>query len=191
MKHSKAIKYALIGLAIVLLASVIVAIVLFFFPGNARRRSSESVKDYGRFVHEMGPLYNTSFPDESLLSEDNCVFYDKYWFDGSNTPQYLTYAHCSFSEEVFKQEISRLSDLASEYSETYFSKPAYIVYLNYVGSSEYALADEKNHTIHYICYSSNRFFDRLPDEDRIKPEYEHIAVEFRDIEYYYDVYYRK
>ena len=190
MKHSRIIKYTMIAVALVLVALLITAVVLFFFPSNARYRSSTSIDGYGRFIQEMGPLYNMSFPDESLLSEDNCIFYDKYRFDGSNTPQYLTYALCSFSEEVFNREVSRLSDLSSEYSELYFVKPAYILYLDYVGSSEYALVDENNHTIHYVCYSSNRFIDQLPAEDRIRLEFENIHVSFKNLDYYYNQYYR-
>ena len=190
MKHSKILKYTLIAIAIMLVTMFILAAIFFFFPINARHRSSTSIEDYGRFIREMGPLYCMSFPDESLISEDNCVFYDKYRFDGSNTPQYLTYALCTFSEEVFNLEVSRLADLASEYSETYFAIPAYILYLDYVGSSEYALVDENSLSIHYVCFSSNRFLDQLPVEDRIKSEYRDLEVNFRDLDYYYDLFYR-
>ena len=190
MKSSKIAQRLLIALALALLILVIVAAIFFFFPANAHRRDSTSLEDYGRFIREMSPLDCLSFPDEGLLSEDNCVFFDRFRFDGSHTPQYLSYALCTFSEEVYQGEVSRLAELASEYSETYFDKPAYILYLNLVGRSEYALVDRDSRTIHYICYSSNRFIDLLPAEDRILPEFAEHFVAFRDLDLYYDRYYR-
>ena len=190
MKSSINAKRLLVALALLLLILIVVAAILFFFPANAHRRDSTSLEDYGRFIEEMSPLDCLSFPDESLLSEDNCAFFDKFRFDGSHTPQYLSYALCSFSEEVYQGEVSRLAELASEYSETCFDKPAYILYLNFVGRSEYALVDEDSRTIHYICYSSNRFLDLLPAEDRLKAEFAEHSVAFRDLDFYYDRHYR-
>lgn len=190
MKTNRLIKWVLIVSAVALLSFFVVAVILFFFPPNARHRTATSVEGYGQFIKEMSPLDCILFPEESLLSKDNCVFYDKYSFDGSNTPQYLTYAQCTFSEEVFNKELARITGLASEYSEVYFAKPVYILYYNFVGSSEYALIEESSHTIHYVCYSSSRFYDRLPTEDRIYLEYQNIEVDFRDLDYYYDLYFR-
>lgn len=187
MKITRFTKWMLIVIATALVMFLVVGLILFFFPGNSRHRSSRSVSEYENFV-EYDPLASLIFPDVSLLSEDNCVFYDEYCFDGSNTPRYLTYALCSFSEEIFDQEVSRLAKLASEYSEAYFYKPAYILFLNYVGMSEYALVNEENHTIHYISYSSNRFYDRLPAEDRIKSAYADLDVPFRDLALFNDRY---
>ena len=190
MKSSIISKRLLVALVLALLILIVVAAILFFFPANAHRRDSTSLEDYGRFIREMSPLDCLSFPDESLLSEDNCVFFDKFRFDGSHTPQYLSYALCTFSEEVYQEEVSRLAALASEYSEEYFDQPAYVLYLNFVGRSEYALVDRDSRTIHYICYSSNRFIDRLPAEDRLKAEFAEHSVAFRDLDLYYDRYYR-
>lgn len=181
MKTSRFTKWLLIIIAIGMVTILAVGLIFFFFPGNAVRRSSRSVSEYSLFV-EYDPMASLIFPDASLLSEDNCVFYDEYRFDGSNTPRYLTYALCSFSGEIFDREVSRLAKLTSEYSEAYFYKPAYILYLNYVGMSEYALVNEESHTIHYFSYSSNRFYDQIPVEDRIKSTYADLDVPFRDIE---------
>lgn len=185
MKTSGIIKRVLIISSVALITFVIIGLILFFFPSNAYRRSSRSVADYNQFKN--GSAFNSVlFPDAGLLSEEDCVFYDEYRFDGSNTPQYLTYAFCSFSEAEFNQELSRLDGLASKYSETLFNKPAYILFLNLVGSSEYAIVDREQCTIHYISYCSKRFYDRLPSEDRIKPEFAETKVEYRDIDLFLD-----
>ena len=183
-KLTDGLAWAFIGILIALVILPVVAASLFFFPGNRIHESSKSLADYERFIHRSYPIHGILFPDEGLLDENNCIFYDRYLSDGLGAPESLTYALCVFSEEEFERELSRLGDLASEYSETYFQKPAYILCLHHVADSEYALVDEAGRAIHYVYYSTDRFLDRLPDEDRLRPEYADAFVDYRDFEYY-------
>lgn len=101
-----------------------------------------------------------------------------FWQNGYDTPMFLTYVRCSFSQEVFQMETGRLRELAQVYSEDYFETPAYILYYNPVGFQEYALVDEHSGKIDYICCSAGRFLKRLPIEDRIKPEFAALHVPY-------------
>ena len=177
MKISRYIKWAIIVIATAPVTLFVILAILFFFPGNADHVSSRSVSDYGQFIEKQSPEDCMLFPEESLLSDDNCLFYYEYRFDGSNTPEFLSYVLCSFPEDVFYLEINRLNSLSSEYSEKYFNMPAYILYLNYVGYNQYALVDQSNRTIHYISFSSDRFADQIPTEDRIKEEFKDVVVQ--------------
>ena len=140
--------------------------------------SSSSLEDYVRCVGRTHPWNCMLFPERGLLSKENCAFYDRFQFDGSHTPAWLTYAFCTFSEADFAKEKARLADTAAVYAGDWFEKPAYVLYLNDLGFSEYALIDEVQHTIHYICLSSKQFYEKLPTEDRLRPEYADRVVHY-------------
>ena len=57
------------------------------------------------------------------------------------------------------------------YSEDHFSLPAYILCLNYVGCSEYALINEEEQSIRYVFYQTSLALRKLPAEDRVLTEY--------------------
>ncbi len=138
--------------------------------------TSTSLKDYERCIGRFVPWSCSLFPDKSLLNEGNCEFYDRFQYDGSNTPCYLTYLFCTFTEKQYQEENARLKETATMYSEELFSRPAYILCLKCVGFSEYALIDDQSRTIHYFCYSSLLFADKIPEEDRLLPQHADAVV---------------
>ena len=168
----KAIKWTLLGILIAIPILLIVGCVAFFAPKSWYK--TQSLEDYGRFIGRTSPLNGRIFPDRALLTEDNCVFHDEYVTDGSNHPEFLTYAFCSFSEDVYEAEITRLQELANEYTETAFERPAYVLRFEPKFIREYALVDEDAHTIHYISYYCPSFLKQVlwsvPEEDLLRPE---------------------
>ncbi|MCR5171174.1 MAG: hypothetical protein K6C33_12045 [Desulfovibrio sp.] len=171
----KAVKWLMISVLIAIPILLIVGCVLFFFP-NPRFHFSRSLEDYEACLQRSYWSEGVLFPERSLLTEENCVFYDRFFSDGANSPEYLSYALCTFSEEDYERQVARLAELSNEYSEEYFSKPAYILCLNAVGLTEYALVDEGRHSIHYYSMGTKRYYDQISAEDRIKPEYADLVV---------------
>ena len=174
-KHNKVISIK----AVIALLFLVLLLILFFnifVSCNANFHSSRKLSDYSQCIGRTHLWSCIMFPDQKLLSADNCEFYDLYWHDGYNTPEYLTYVRCSFDRETFDKEILRLSILATEYSEDLFERPAYILCLNSVGLREYALVDETNQRINYYSSSTKRFLNNIPSEDRLKPEYSSVII---------------
>lgn len=178
MNKKKALRLIPFAIAFFIFALFITVLFGFFISPNARYHSSRSLSDYSQCIGRSHPKNCLLFPDRLLLSNDNCEFYDVFWQNGYDTPEFLTYAFCCFSEKEFENEVNRLSGLAKEYTETFFERPAYILYYNRTGYREYALVDEGHHSIHYICCSRGRFLSKLPVEDRIKPQYEDLRVSY-------------
>ena len=88
-----------------------------------------------------------------------------------------------YDEQLFTQEINRISNLSKENSVVYdtynFVFPAYVAMLGYHNCNEYALVDEKNLTIHYI------YLQLVHKEDlEINTEYLPPDFDFGDVEGY-------
>ena len=184
MRKQKVISFVLIFFAVLTLF-VIIVFSLNILSINATSSSSSNLADYDQCIGRTHDLYGMLFPNKKMLTDENCEFIDKYRYDRTNSPECLSLLRCNYSEEEFDREIIRLTEVASEYSEIYFNQPAYILYYNILGDSEYALVNEQNHTIHYISFLGTRFLEQIPDEDRIKPEYSHISIDYKNSDLYY------
>ena len=144
----------------------ILAIIVVLSSCYKENYSTRNLSDYQRCIARNHPDEKAIFPDVTILSEQNCSFYDRYKWDGSNFPVSLTYLICQYTEELFQSEVERIRQTTAVYSETFFEYPAYIISLNYIGESEYVLIDSDRHRIYYVFFQTTEAIVDLPNDLR-------------------------
>ena len=110
---------------------------------------TESILDY--LVTDVPLSYpeHILFPQREAIFDNNIIVYQS---ESNSTLMYddiyflLT---CTYSDDVYEDEVARFKICGAEYNEDLFEFPAYVMLL--CGDNfEYALLDDQNNTITYV-----------------------------------------
>ncbi len=156
--------------------------------GDTRERSQDTA-DYrewsgpGKYTHFL------IFPEEIPAEAEEVEYYYQYE-SGWDRPMSQIYLSYRLNENAYATEQERLSSLtytdrtgeprSVEYDTTSFGYPAYVTIAGYDFCYEYALLNEKEHTIVYI-YAMNTVSDDLQFNDEFLPNY--YMENFDDLAY--------
>lgn len=126
----------LVSLALVLARAI-------FFHGET------DVKKYGEFKNYKGYSKLAIFP-ENLERSENA----EYYYLSRDTlfdPTCEIFLKCTYNEENFQNEVTRLSSIPQiKHEEEHFNYPAYVTMYNFSSTYEYALILEDSKEIIYI-----------------------------------------
>lgn len=156
--------------------------------GDTRERSQDTA-DYQKWsVPEKYPHF-LIFPEEIPAEAEEVEYYYQYE-SGWDRPMSQIYLSYRLNENAYATEQERLSSLnytdrtgetrSVEYDTTSFGYPAYVTIAGYDFCYEYALLNEKEHTIVYI-YAMNTVSDDLQFNDEFLPNY--YMENFDDLAY--------
>ena len=156
--------------------------------GDTRERSQDTA-DYQKWSVPEKYTHFLIFPEEIPAEAEEVEYYYQYesGWDRPMSPIYLSYR---LNENAYATEQERLSSLnytdrtgetrSVEYDTTSFGYPAYVTIAGYDFCYEYALLNEKEHTIVYI-YAMNTVSDDLQFNDEFLPNY--YMENFDDLAY--------
>ena len=110
---------------------------------------TESILDY--LVTDVPLSYpeHVLFPQREAISDKNIVVYQS---ESKSTFMYddvyflLT---CTYSDNVYEDEVARFETCGAEYNENLFNLPAYVMLFS-GDNYEYALLDDQNNMITYV-----------------------------------------
>lgn len=145
------------------LLSLLAACLLIILSGCAKTQTTASLNDY---LEPNVPMSYTEFwlfpTKESLVQ---CTV-NQYRSDSASTllfdDVYLLLS-CTYSQEQYDRELSRLEDIGAVYRDDLFQYPAYVM-IFYYGHYEYALLDTENNTVIYIAAQTTDFEGQSPDK---------------------------
>lgn len=156
--------------------------------GDTRERSQDTA-DYQKWSVPEKYTYFLIFPEEIPAEAEEVEYYYQYE-SGWDRPMSQIYLSYRLNENAYATEQERLSSLtytdrtgetwSVEYDTTSFGYPAYVTIAGYDFCYEYALLNEKEHTIVYI-YAMNTVSDDLQFNDEFLPNY--YMENFDDLEY--------
>ena len=156
--------------------------------GDTRERSQDTA-DYRKWSVPEKYTHYLIFPEE-IPAEAEEVEYDYQYESGWDRPMSQIYLSYRLNENAYATEQERLSSLtytdctgeprSVEYDTTSFGYPAYVTIAGYDFCYEYALLNEKEHTIVYI-YAMNTVSDDLQFNDEFLPNY--YMENFDDLAY--------
>lgn len=125
---------------------------------------TESILDY--LVTDVPLSYpeHILFPQREAISNENIIMYQS---ESKSTFMYddvyflLT---CTYSNNVYEDEVARFERCGAEYNEEMFVFPAYVMLL-WGDNYEYALLDDQNNTITYVSAQTADwgFFKSFPE----------------------------
>ena len=146
--------------------------------GDTRERSQDTA-DYRKWSVPEKYTHFLIFPEEIPAEAEEVEYYYQYE-SGWDRPMSQIYLSYRLNENAYATEQERLSSLtytdrtgeprSVEYDTTSFGYPAYVTIAGYDFCYEYALLNEKEHTIVYI-YAMNTVSDDLQFNDEFLPNY--------------------
>ena len=156
--------------------------------GDTRERSQDTA-DYQKWSVPEKYTHFLIFPEEIPAEAEEVEYYYQYE-SGWDRPMSQIYLSSRLNENAYATEQERLSSLnytdrtgetrSVEYDTTSFGYPAYVTIAGYDFCYEYALLNEKEHTIVYI-YAMNTVSDDLQFNDEFLPNY--YMENFDDLAY--------
>lgn len=156
--------------------------------GDTRERSQDTA-DYQKWSVPEKYTHFLIFPEEIPAEAEEVEYYYQYE-SGWDRPMSQIYLSYRLNENAYATEQERLSSLnytdrigetrSVEYDTTSFGYPAYVTIAGYDFCYEYALLNEKEHTIVYI-YAMNTVSDDLQFNDEFLPNY--YMENFDDLAY--------
>lgn len=156
--------------------------------GDTRERSQDTA-DYQKWSVPEKYTHFLIFPEEIPAEAEEVEYYYQYE-SGWDRPMSQIYLSYRLNENAYATEQERLSSLnytdrtgetrSVEYDTTSFGYPAYVTIAGYDFCYEYALLNEKEHTIVYI-YAMNTVSDDLQFNDEFLPNY--YMANFDDLAY--------
>lgn len=156
--------------------------------GDTRERSQDTA-DYQKWSVPEKYTHFLIFPEEIPAEAEEVEYYYQYE-SGWDRPTSQIYLSYRLNENAYATEQERLSSLnytdrtgetrSVEYDTTSFGYPAYVTIAGYDFCYEYALLNEKEHTIVYI-YAMNTVSDDLQFNDEFLPNY--YMENFDDLAY--------
>ncbi len=156
--------------------------------GDTRERSQDTA-DYRKWSVPEKYTHFLIFPKEIPAEAEEVEYYYQYE-SGWDRPMSQIYLSYRLNENAYATEQERLSSLtytdrtgetrSVEYDTTSFGYPAYVTIAGYDFCYEYALLNEKEHTIVYI-YAMNTVSDDLQFNDEFLPNY--YMEKFDDLAY--------
>ena len=156
--------------------------------GDTRERSQDTA-DYQKWSVPEKYTHFLIFPEEIPAEAEEVEYYYQYE-SGWDRPMSQIYLSYRLNENAYATEQERLSSLnytdrtgetrSVEYDTTSFGYPAYVTIAGYDFCYEYALLNEKEHTIGYI-YAMNTVSDDLQFNDEFLPNY--YMENFDDLAY--------
>lgn len=156
--------------------------------GDTRERSQDTA-DYRKWSVPEKYTHFLIFPEEIPAEAEEVEYYYRYE-SGWDRPMSQIYLSYRLNENAYATEQERLSSLtytdrtgeprSVEYDTTSFGYPAYVTIAGYDFCYEYALLNEKEHTIVYI-YAMNTVSDDLQFNDEFLPNY--YMENFDDLAY--------
>ena len=156
--------------------------------GDTRERSQDTA-DYQKWSEPEKYTHFLIFPEEIPAEAEEVEYYYQYE-SGWDRPMSQIYLSYRLNENAYATEQERLSSLtytdrtgeprSVEYDTTSFGYPAYVTIAGYDFCYEYALLNEKEHTIVYI-YAMNTVSDDLQFNDEFLPNY--YMENFDDLAY--------
>lgn len=156
--------------------------------GDTRERSQDTA-DYQKWSVPEKYTHFLIFPEEIPAEAEEVEYYYQYE-SGWDRPMSQIYLSYRLNENAYATEQESLSSLnytdrtgetrSVEYDTTSFGYPAYVTIAGYDFCYEYALLNEKEHTIVYI-YAMNTVSDDLQFNDEFLPNY--YMENFDDLAY--------
>lgn len=156
--------------------------------GDTRERSQDTA-DYQKWSVPEKYTHFLIFPEEIPAEAEEVEYYYQYE-SGWDRPMSQIYLSYRLNENAYATEQERLSSLnytdrigetrSVEYDTASFGYPAYVTIAGYDFCYEYALLNEKEHTIVYI-YAMNTVSDDLQFNDEFLPNY--YMENFDDLAY--------
>ena len=156
--------------------------------GDTRARSQDTAA-YRKWSVPEKYTHFLIFPEEIPAEAEEVEYYYQYE-SGWDRPMSQIYLSYRLNENAYATEQERLSSLtytdrtgeprSVEYDTTSFGYPAYVTIAGYDFCYEYALLNEKEHTIVYI-YAMNTVSDDLQFNDEFLPNY--YMENFDDLAY--------
>ena len=156
--------------------------------GDTRERSQDTA-DYRKWSVPEKYTHFLIFPEEIPAEAEEVEYYYQYE-SGWDRPMSQIYLSYRLNENAYATEQERLSSLtytdrtgetrSVEYDTTSVGYPAYVTIAGYDFCYEYALLNEKEHTIVYI-YAMNTVSDDLQFNDEFLPNY--YMENFDDLAY--------
>ena len=156
--------------------------------GDTRERSQDTA-DYRKWSVPEKYTHFLIFPEEIPAEAEEVEYYYQYE-SGWDRPMSQIYLSYRLNENAYATEQERLSSLnytdrtgenrSVEYDTTSFGYPAYVTIAGNDFCYEYALLNEKEHTIVYI-YAMNTVSDDLQFNDEFLPNY--YMENFDDLAY--------
>ena len=156
--------------------------------GDTRERSQDTA-DYRKWSVPEKYTHFLIFPEEIPAEAEEVEYYYQYE-SGWDRPMSQIYLSYRLNENAYATEQERLSSLtytdctgeprSVEYDTASFGYPAYVTIAGYDFCYEYALLNEKEHTIVYI-YAMNTVSDDLQFNDEFLPNY--YMENFDDLAY--------
>ena len=156
--------------------------------GDTRERSQDTA-DYQKWSVPEKYTHFLIFPEDIPAEAEEGEYYYQYE-SGWDRPMSQIYLSYRLNENAYATEQERLSSLnytdrtgetrSVEYDTTSFGYPAYVTIAGYDFCYEYALLNEKEHTIVYI-YAMNTVSDDLQFNDEFLPNY--YMENFDDLAY--------
>ena len=156
--------------------------------GDTRERSQDTA-DYQKWSVPEKYTHFLIFPEEIPAEAEEVEYYYQYE-SGWDRPMSQIYLSYRLNENAYATEQERLSSLnytdrtgetrSVEYDTTSFGYPADVTIAGYDFCYEYALLNEKEHTIVYI-YAMNTVSDDLQFNDEFLPNY--YMENFDDLAY--------
>ncbi|MBQ8000066.1 MAG: hypothetical protein IJ298_02475, partial [Ruminococcus sp.] len=171
----------------------IVAVLLGVFAGCAPdsfgHETYTDVADYYK-IFELTELrekirLQELFP-EDISDLDVQDFYSEWELGLAGSADYELYLSIQYSDEEFNAEIDRIKNLYHGcilYDTEHFRYPAYALVVGYMDTSVYALVDESNSLIHYVCIQLMND-ERLDIPDDLMPIGYHDFGEVEGIEFH-------
>lgn len=156
--------------------------------GDTRERSQDTA-DYRKWSVPEKYTHFLISPEEIPAEAEEVEYYYQYE-SGWDRPMSQIYLSYRLNENAYATEQERLSSLtytdrtgeprSVEYDTASFGYPAYVTIAGYDFCYEYALLNEKEHTIVYI-YAMNTVSDDLQFNDEFLPNY--YMENFDDLAY--------
>lgn len=163
-----------------LLTGSILLIICLAISGCQSRFTSD-ISEYGQYTGIFHFEKLSSFPDQDTVTNGTVVSYSYKYKETLIDDEQAVYLTCEFSEDNYRNEVSRLENSGADYAESLFDLPAYVFVYGVSDSYEYAVLDENNHTIYYTYIQylhgirSDIPFQYLPSsEDYVYCAYESI-----------------
>lgn len=168
---------------------IVLAIALSNLAKGDIRERSQDVTDYGKWSVPEKYTRFLIFPEKIPAEAEEVEYYYQYE-SGWGRPMCQIYLSYRLDDGAYVKEQERLSSLTCtdstgetrsvEYDTTSFGYPAYVTIAGYDFCYEYALLNEKEHTIVYI-YTMNTVSDDLQFNDEFLPNY--YMENFDDLAY--------
>lgn len=168
---------------------IVLALALSNLAKGDTRERSQGTADYQKWSVPEKYTHFLIFPEEIPAEAEEVEYYYQYE-SGWDRPMSQIYLSYRLNENAYATEQERLSSLnytdrtgetrSVEYDTTSFGYPAYVTIAGYDFCYEYALLNEKEHTIVYI-YAMNTVSDDLQFNDEFLPNY--YMENFDDLAY--------